>query len=223
MNDKYMNNIILSGGIVELDKYIDSARLIIKEETIINAINLHNNMDLCIVVESGCNLEFNMFDYAVSLETSLDVELHDNSTFTLNGAFISEVKYELNIDTKLYGDNIYATVDLRGINEEDGTVKINMNGTVAGETHRNVLNEYAKVLNKSKLSNVLIPNLIVNTNDVEAIHGVSVGRIDENEIFYLTSKGIDRHNAVKLVEEGFIESIMPEDVKEKIKNILMGR
>lgn len=223
MNKGNSNNIILSGGIVELDKYIDRANIIIKEDTIINAVNLHNNMDLTIVVEKGCNLEFNMFDYAVNLEVNLDIELYDKATFTLNGAFISEVKYELNIDTKLYGDDIYADVFIRGINETEGTVKINMNGTVAGETHRNVLNEYAKIINKSKLSNVMIPNLLINTNDVEANHGVSVGTIDEGQIFYLMSKGIDRYNATKLIEEGFIESIMPEDVKEKIKNILVGR
>lgn len=223
MNRDYVNNIILSGGIVELDKYIDDARIVIKEDTIINAVNLHNNMNLTIVVEEECNLELNLFDYAVSLEINLDIELHDRSTLTLNGAFISEIKYELNVDAKLYGDNIYACVDIRGVNEREGTVKINMNGTVAGETHGNVLNEYAKVLNKSELSNVLIPNLIVNTNDVEANHGVSIGSIDEKELFYLMSKGIDRHNAVKIIEEGFLEAIMPEDVKEKIKNILVGR
>ncbi len=223
MNRDYVNNIILSGGIVELDKYIDDARIVIKEDTIINAVNLHNNMNLTIVVEEECNLELNLFDYAVSLEINLDIELHDRSTLTLNGAFISEIRYELNVDAKLYGDNIYACVDIRGVNEREGTVKINMNGTVAGETHGNVLNEYAKVLNKSELSNVLIPNLIVNTNDVEANHGVSIGSIDEKELFYLMSKGIDRHNAVKIIEEGFLEAIMPEDVKEKIKNILVGR
>ncbi len=206
-----------------MDKYIDDARIVIKEDTIINAVNLHNNMNLTIVVEEECNLELNLFDYAVSLEINLDIELHDRSTLTLNGAFISEIRYELNVDAKLYGDNIYACVDIRGVNEREGTVKINMNGTVAGETHGNVLNEYAKVLNKSELSNVLIPNLIVNTNDVEANHGVSIGSIDEKELFYLMSKGIDRHNAVKIIEEGFLEAIMPEDVKEKIKNILVGR
>lgn len=206
-----------------MDKYIDDARIVIKEDTIINAVNLHNNMNLTIVVEEECNLELNLFDHAVSLEINLDIELHDRSTLTLNGAFISEIRYELNVDAKLYGDNIYACVDIRGVNEREGTVKINMNGTVAGETHGNVLNEYAKVLNKSELSNVLIPNLIVNTNDVEANHGVSIGSIDEKELFYLMSKGIDRHNAVKIIEEGFLEAIMPEDVKEKIKNILVGR
>lgn len=217
------NSIILSGGMVELDKYIDSAEILIKEDTILNAVNLHNNMDLLFVIDENCSLEFNMFDYAVNLSVNLEFELHDKSSLSLNGAFISEVKYDLSVATKLYGDNIYVDVDIRGINEQEGTVKISLEGTVAGETHGNVLNEYAKVLNKSKLSNVLIPNLIVNTNDVEANHGVSIGAIDEEEIFYLMSKGIDRESATKIIEEGFIQSNMPEDVKEKIKNILVGR
>ena len=76
---------------------------------------------------------------------------------------------------------------------------------------------------KSEISNVLIPNLVVNTNEVEANHGVSIGGIDEDEMFYLMSKGISKATAKKLIEEGFILSIMPDDIKERIKNILVGR
>ena len=98
-----------------------------------------------------------------------------------------------------------------------------MDGTVAGETKDNTLNEYARIINKSEASNVMIPNLVVNTNEVMANHGVSVGSIDEDELFYLATKGINKYTAQKLVEEGFILSIMNDEIKERIKNILLGR
>lgn len=223
MNSEYENKIVLSGGVFDLDKFNNSAHIIIKGDTIVNAINLHNNMNLYIKLEEGVSLIFNMFDYAVSLETNIVVEADENSSFVVNAAFISENKYNLDVETKFYGNNIDGTVNIRGINEREGTVKVLMEGTVAGETHGNVLNEYARVLNKSEFSNVLIPNLIVNTSEVEANHGVSVGHIDESELFYMMSKGISKTNATKLIEEGFILSIMDEEVKQKILNILVGR
>lgn len=223
MNKDKLNNIILGGGVVDLDKYINSAKITIKEDTIINAINLHNNMDLKMLVKSGKNLVINMFDYAVNLNTHLEIELEDRSNLTINCTFIAEVKYELDIDTKLYGDNIETKVNIRGINEPEGIVRITMNGTVAGNTKGNVIEEYAHILNKSRLSNIIIPNLIINTNEVEANHGVTIGQISEDELFYMMSKGINRSTATKIIEEGFIKEGLDLDVKEKIQNILVGR
>ncbi len=218
-----MNKIVLSGGSIDLDKYMNEGEFTIAEDTTLNIINLHNNCNLVFKVNKGKSLVINMFDYAVDLKASLDIELDDDANFTLNSAFIVDVKYDLSINTKLYGSNIYAGVFVRGINLETGTTKITMNGIVAGETHSNEINEYVKIINKSKLSNVIIPDLIVNTNDVVANHGVTISGIDKSELFYLLSKGLDESHATKLIEDGFLLSIMNDKVKETIKNILVGR
>lgn len=223
MNKEYENKIVLSGGVHDLEKYNNSVHLIIKEDTILNAINLHNNMKLYIVIEEGKSLTLNMFDYAVDLKTDIVIEANDNSNFLVNASFISDTKYELDIETRLYGDEIEGEVNVRGINEREGTSKVVMNGIVAGETRGNVLSEYAKVLNKSTFSSVLIPDLIVNTSEVQANHGVTIGHIDSKQLFYMMSKGISKANATKIIEEGFILSIMDEDVKQRIQNILVGR
>ncbi len=223
MKNKDRNTIVLSGGVIDLDKHINKLDATIKGNTVINAINLHNNLNLKLKVSKNCNLTINMFDYAVELDTFIDVELDDGAHFILNSSFISEVKYTLTVNTKIYGNDTYACVNIRGINEEESTVKVLMNGTVAGETHGNVIDEYAKIINKSTLSSVMIPNLIINTNEVEANHGVSIGSVNDEELFYLLSKGIDKSYAIKLIEEGFLLSIMNELVSETIKNILVGR
>lgn len=223
MNKENLNKIILSGGIVDLDKFVDNVEVTVNKNTTLNAINLHNNLKLFIKVKTNCTLVLNIFDYAVSLETKVSVELDDGSKLIFNNAFISEEKYSLDIDTKLYGNDIDVQVNIRGINEENGTTYISMNGRVAGLTHNSHLNEYAKVINKSNNSAVLIPNMFVDTNDVEANHGVSIGNLALDEIFYLQSKGINEEEARKMLENGFLLSIMDIDTKEKIQNILVGR
>jgi Fe-S cluster assembly protein SufD len=50
-----------------------------------------------------------------------------------------------------------------------------------------------------------IPALEIAANDVKAYHGATVGAIDEEQIFYMTSRGIDRESAEKMIALGFFE------------------
>lgn len=218
-----MNKILLSGGITELEKFNEDANIEVLNDSILNAINLGDDLNLNIYVKENANLTLNIFDYALDKNINLYIESYDNSKFNLNTSFISTGKYKMDIKNNIYGNNIKSNVNIRGINEINGNVIINMEAVVAGNTKNNVVNEYARIINKSDNSNVLIPNLIVNTNDVIANHGVSIGNLRDDEIFYLLSKGIDKHSARKLLEEGFILQIMSEEIKAQIKNILLGR
>ncbi len=49
-----------------------------------------------------------------------------------------------------------------------------------------------------------IPGLEIEANDVRATHGASIGPIDEEQIFYLQSRGFDREQAKRTIVEGFL-------------------
>lgn len=53
-----------------------------------------------------------------------------------------------------------------------------------------------------------IPYLEIETNDVKASHGTSVGQLDEEEIFYLKSRGISEKEAKKLAAGGFFANVL---------------
>ncbi len=65
-----------------------------------------------------------------------------------------------------------------------------------------------------------IPTLEINANDVKASHGATVGNLDEEEIFYLRSRGLARSAAEKLIINGFfgpvLKSIDSEILREHI-------
>ncbi|MBM2851904.1 MAG: Fe-S cluster assembly protein [Candidatus Nitrosotenuis sp.] len=50
-----------------------------------------------------------------------------------------------------------------------------------------------------------IPGLEILTNDVKATHSASVAQIDEEQIFYLGTRCLDRSDAEKIIVEGFLE------------------
>ncbi|MFN4218768.1 MAG: Fe-S cluster assembly protein SufD [Candidatus Bipolaricaulia bacterium] len=49
-----------------------------------------------------------------------------------------------------------------------------------------------------------IPGLEIEANDVRATHGASIGPIDEEQIFYLQSRGLERERAKRTIVEGFL-------------------
>lgn len=60
------------------------------------------------------------------------------------------------------------------------------------------------------------PELQIDADDVQARHGATVGQINPEEIFYLTSRGIPEKTARTMLTKGFIEEIgllQPESLK----------
>ena len=54
---------------------------------------------------------------------------------------------------------------------------------------------------------ITVPELEIMTNDVKAGHAASVGRLDQEQIFYLMSRGISREEATKLLVEAFLNEV----------------
>lgn len=48
------------------------------------------------------------------------------------------------------------------------------------------------------------PQLEIESFEVKAGHAASIGRVDEEQIFYLMSRGISREESVKLIVEAFL-------------------
>ncbi len=47
-------------------------------------------------------------------------------------------------------------------------------------------------------------------NEVTAGHAASVGQVDEEDLFYLQSRGLDEETAKRLVIRGFLGSVVSE-------------
>ncbi|HEY0798242.1 MAG TPA: Fe-S cluster assembly protein SufD [Candidatus Baltobacteraceae bacterium] len=72
-----------------------------------------------------------------------------------------------------------------------------------------------------------IPALEIASNDVKAFHGATVGSIDEEELFYVTSRGIARHDAERMIALGFfepaIEHFPGEALRARLRVALEGK
>jgi Fe-S cluster assembly protein SufD len=53
-----------------------------------------------------------------------------------------------------------------------------------------------------------IPGLEILNNDVRCTHGSTIGKIDQDQLFYLLSRGIPRQEAEQLVIQGFFSDVL---------------
>ena len=68
------------------------------------------------------------------------------------------------------------------------------------------------------------PILLIDENDVLAGHAASVGQIDEKQMYYLMSRGIDKAQAQRLVIRGFLSTVIgaipAKPVRDRLTNTI---
>jgi Fe-S cluster assembly protein SufD len=52
------------------------------------------------------------------------------------------------------------------------------------------------------------PQLEIYTDDVRASHGATAGKLDENVLFYMLTRGVDRDTAQRLLKWAFLEDVV---------------
>ena len=86
----------------------------------------------------------------------------------------------------------------------------------------------AKIMVFDEASNAIAkPILKIDENDIEASHAAVVGKINDEHLFYLTSRGISETEAKELITFGYLKPILlgfkEEQVKEHISSLIEGR
>lgn len=99
--------------------------------------------------------------------------------------------------------------------EFDGTILVGReaSGTDALQLNKNLLlSGQARVYTR--------PQLQIDNDDVKCAHGATVGQLEEEELFYLLSRGINQETAQSLLTFGFAEEVIERVVSEPLRNRL---
>jgi Fe-S cluster assembly protein SufD len=68
-----------------------------------------------------------------------------------------------------------------------------------------------------------IPGLEIEADDVKCTHASTVGKMDEEEVFYLMARGIPRQRAMEMVVEGFFHPLLTRIPVEGVRERIFGR
>jgi Fe-S cluster assembly protein SufD len=71
------------------------------------------------------------------------------------------------------------------------------------------------------------PQLEIYTDDVRCAHGATAGKLDDNMLFYLLSRGIDKATAQRLLKWAFLEDVVARievpELRRQIERSLAGQ
>ncbi len=99
-----------------------------------------------------------------------------------------------------------------------GKIRIERSGHLA----KSYLGNHTLLLGESSRANSM-PSLEIGCHDVSASHGATMGKLDEEELFYAMARGLARKEAEKLIISGFFSDVLDnvrEDIKGEFKSSL---
>ena len=84
------------------------------------------------------------------------------------------------------------------------------------------MNQDNKIICMGDVDAKINPNMYIVEDDVEARHGSVIGKFNDEDLFYLMSRGIPKEEAIKLMIKGFILSnlVVNMDNRAKILEII---
>lgn len=106
-----------------------------------------------------------------------------------------------------------------GICKNVSTLNINTNGYVIKDAKRSNLRQKSKgILLDEKSAISANPWLQIDEYDCLASHGAGIGAIDEEDLYYLMSRGLTKQESEKLIIGGFVEPVYASLPEGKIKD-----
>ena len=152
-----------------------------------------------------------------------DVRLkEEGSELRLNGVSVLDDKEQVHNFIRVHHEAPQCISHQHFKNIINGQARSSFDGTV-------IVNQGAQLTNSNQLINNLMlsndchadnkPNLMIFADDVKCTHGATIGQIDEEQWFYLQTRGLSARVAKELLTRSFAKSIIetiefPEVVKE---------
>jgi Fe-S cluster assembly protein SufD len=187
-----------------------------------------------IEVRQAATSQFNSFSFATggalsrtNIYTTLDGEA---AACTLNGLYLADGTQHVDHQTRI--EHVQPNCPSREVYK--GVLDGRSHGVFNGKVY--VHPEAQKTDGKQSNNNLLLsptarvdtkPQLEIFADDVKCTHGATVGRLDDNALFYLNSRGIGPEAARTLLTYAFaadvLEMIELEPLKKALEQIVLAR
>ncbi|MBA3465920.1 MAG: Fe-S cluster assembly protein SufD [Gemmatimonadaceae bacterium] len=187
-----------------------------------------------IQVRQAATSKFNSFSFATgaalsrtNIYTTLDGEAAE---CTLNGLYLADGTQLVDHQTRI--EHVQPNCPSREVYK--GILDGRSHGVFNGKVY--VHPEAQKTDGKQSNNNLLLsktarvdtkPQLEIFADDVKCTHGATIGRLDDNAMFYLNSRGVGREKARMLLTYAFaadvLERIELEPLKRKLEEMVLAR
>ncbi|AQL41789.1 Fe-S cluster assembly protein SufD [Halorientalis sp. IM1011] len=157
-----------------------------------------------------------------SVETRL---LGDSSESKIVGAFFGHEDQHFDLASRVWHEAEHTTADLvtRGVLDDEARSVyegVQDVGREAWDTNSYQRENTLMLSDESEAD--ASPKLIINNHDTEASHSATVGQVDAEDMFYMTSRSIPEQVAENMLVEGFFEPVLSEVEVDEFREGLEG-
>ena len=119
-------------------------------------------------------------------------------------------------------------MDNYGVCEDEASLTLSGVGFIKNGAKKTKAHQTAKIMVFDKNCNAkACPILKIDENDVEASHAATVGKVSEEHLFYLCSRGITKDDAKRLITLGYLNPIIKyfgeDEIASSIENVIQRR
>lgn len=212
-----MNKLLVKEGILsinnslnDLDIKTNTLTLEISGNVCINDINNNTDLDLKIIMSDGSHLLYNRYNESIN-KFNLDVEIASNAYVEFNYSLKTLIASDISLNANIAGNNNISHINFHGITDQNGVIKNVATSKVDEATKDNEVLENLRIVTLNDAENMIVPNLLVRSDSVNAIHNTTISTVDKDYLFYINSKGINKKDATKLIVDGFLKSNLKEN------------
>ena len=131
---------------------------------------------------------------------------------------------DLNYIGELRGKQSFIDIDVQGA--LSGNAKKNFKGTIdfkkGCKKAKGNENEFCMLLSE-KARSIALPMLLCTESDVEGNHSTASGKVDNQELFYIMSRGLSYNEAVKLIVKARFNKILSRIEDEDLRNEIIEK
>ena len=220
-----MNKIIVNKSSYHLNNeevilnYVQNdIELNIMGKVVINDFNNNSDIKLSINLSDNSELIYNRFNKNI-VNNMIEINVYNNNYLDFNQSIFEEVTGKYNLKCNILGNDNKVIVNVHGISNEFGKITIEATGDIKKNIKNNDMLENIRILNLNNEQNIIIPNLLVSSEEVMVNHNATMSNVNEDYLFYLMSKGLSKYTASKLIIDGFIFKNLKidDELKQYIK------
>lgn len=236
--DAYIENEVNSNSYLYISNIndLDNLKIDLKEGSHLVVSLLFENeikdLNIEINVSKSATLECYFADFSSGLlNLNCLVNLNEeNASAYVKLASLSANKddKEINISVKHKVPKTFGRVDNYGVCKDMGKLLFAGISHIYEKAIKSKTEQNAKIMVFDEASNAIAkPILKIDENDIEASHAAVVGKINDEHLFYLTSRGISVADAKQLITMGYLKPILigfnNEQTKEYISSLIERR
>lgn len=203
----------------------------IEENTRVNYLSVRNTKinDFKIItnISLARDAYINIKELAIfenSSKSNTNVYLRDTgSNAVIKNVYLNSTSKKQNYTINTFHEmgNTTSEIKVYGIAKNASEIVVDTKGFIRKDAAGANLNQKTKALILDEASHISAnPILEIDHYDCYAGHGASIGALDDDELYYLMSRGLTRDEAEKLIVNGFIVPFYNEIEDSKIQEIV---